>query len=233
MPYFAARSSAKQAQLVTLPYNLLLQKDARNALGISLEGCIVLIDEAHNLIDTILSTHSVTIDSRQDRASVQADRYLPRPLCYASQRFERVNLRKVRKLLSSMSAFFSDHAAKGKQNSETVMTAADLVSRMTGSLDQINLVTLETWLKETQIARKISGYADKQIKKADYQIETKASSRSGLQNKGQSRHQSRGAPPNGNAEATPSASQSAYRVCTRSSPSYCRSQIARRMGVLC
>lgn len=208
-PYFAARNSAKQAQLVTLPYNLLLQKDARNALGISLEGCIVLIDEAHNLIDTILTTHSVTIDSRQiAQASKQIDTYLDR-FAMRLRGSNESNLRKVRKLLSSMSAFFSDQAAKGKQNGETVMTAADLVSRMTGSLDQINLVTLETWLKETQIARKISGYADKQIKIAENQVQMKAPSRNGLHNRGQSRHPSKCTPQNGNAEVTPSASQSA------------------------
>ncbi|EJT51272.1 hypothetical protein A1Q1_07550 [Trichosporon asahii var. asahii CBS 2479] len=46
-PYYATRKAVKQAQLVTLPYNLLLQKNAREALGIDLEGQIVVIDEAH------------------------------------------------------------------------------------------------------------------------------------------------------------------------------------------
>ncbi len=35
-------------QLVTLPYNLLLQKSAREALGIDLKDQIVIIDEAHS-----------------------------------------------------------------------------------------------------------------------------------------------------------------------------------------
>lgn len=47
-PYYATRKAVKQAQLVTLPYNLLLQKNAREALGIDLEGQIVVIDEAHS-----------------------------------------------------------------------------------------------------------------------------------------------------------------------------------------
>ncbi len=159
-PYFAARTSAKQAELVTLPYNLLLQKDARQALGISLEGCVVLIDEAHNLIDTILGTHSVAIDSRQiAQATRQIDAYLDR-FALRLKGSSEANLRKVRKLLAGMSTFFSQHAAK-KGEAEVVMSAAELVRGLAGSLDQINLVTLETWLKETQIARKISGYADK------------------------------------------------------------------------
>lgn len=47
-PYYATRKAVKQAQLVTLPYNLLLQKNAREALGIDLTDQIVVIDEAHS-----------------------------------------------------------------------------------------------------------------------------------------------------------------------------------------
>jgi type I site-specific restriction-modification system R (restriction) subunit len=41
-------SDAFGSKLVTLPYNLLLQKSAREALGIDLKNQIVLIDEAHS-----------------------------------------------------------------------------------------------------------------------------------------------------------------------------------------
>jgi chromosome transmission fidelity protein 1 len=36
-------------QLITLPYNLLLQKTAREALGIDLTNQVVIIDEAHSM----------------------------------------------------------------------------------------------------------------------------------------------------------------------------------------
>lgn len=209
-PYFAARSSAKQAELVTLPYNLLLQKDARTALGISLEGCVILIDEAHNLIDTILSTHSVSIDSKQvAQASKQIDTYLDRFALRLKGSNEQ-NLRKVRKVLSSLSTFFSKHAARGKGDNEVVMSASDLVRSMTGSLDQINLVTLETWLKETQIARKISGYADKHSKKEAEQAEA-AAKRNGIQNgsRGHRAPSKTSSMKIGASDQAPSASQSA------------------------
>lgn len=38
----------KVLQVVTLPYNLLLHHDAREALGIDLKDQVVVIDEAHS-----------------------------------------------------------------------------------------------------------------------------------------------------------------------------------------
>jgi Rad3-related DNA helicase len=38
----------KALQVVTLPYNLLLHRDAREVLGIDLTNQVVVIDEAHS-----------------------------------------------------------------------------------------------------------------------------------------------------------------------------------------
>ena len=48
-------------KIVTLPYPLLLQKSAREALGLSLKNHVVIIDEAHNLMDAIAGIHSQSI----------------------------------------------------------------------------------------------------------------------------------------------------------------------------
>lgn len=64
-PYYASRSAIKPAEVVTLPYPLLLQKSAREALGISLKGHVVIIDEAHNLMDAIAGIHGVEVSLKQ------------------------------------------------------------------------------------------------------------------------------------------------------------------------
>lgn len=61
-PYYSTRRAVKSAQLVTLPYNLLLQKNAREALGIDLTDQIVVIDEAHST-----SPNTAKADSRPHR----------------------------------------------------------------------------------------------------------------------------------------------------------------------
>jgi chromosome transmission fidelity protein 1 len=66
-PYYASRSAIKPAEIVTLPYPLLLQKSAREALGLSLKGHAVIIDEAHNLMDAISGIHGVQVSLKQLR----------------------------------------------------------------------------------------------------------------------------------------------------------------------
>ncbi len=55
------RYAIPSAQLVVLPYNTLLHTPTREAVGVKLRGNIVVIDEAHNLLDTISSVYSVEI----------------------------------------------------------------------------------------------------------------------------------------------------------------------------
>ncbi|KAI9601952.1 hypothetical protein KEM48_001241 [Puccinia striiformis f. sp. tritici PST-130] len=62
-PYYGSRKAVRRAQIVTLPYNLLLQNSSREALGISLEKNVVIVDEAHNLIDGILSINTVALSN--------------------------------------------------------------------------------------------------------------------------------------------------------------------------
>lgn len=64
-PYYASRSAIRPAEIVTLPYPLLLQKSAREALGLSLKGHVVIIDEAHNLMDAISGIHGVEVSLKQ------------------------------------------------------------------------------------------------------------------------------------------------------------------------
>jgi chromosome transmission fidelity protein 1 len=60
-PYYASRTALPGAEIVTLPYPLLLQKSARDALGIKVEGSVVVIDEAHNIMDAIANVHAAEL----------------------------------------------------------------------------------------------------------------------------------------------------------------------------
>lgn len=41
-----------------MPYAALLSREAREAMGVRLDGAVVVVDEAHNIVEAINSVHS-------------------------------------------------------------------------------------------------------------------------------------------------------------------------------
>ncbi|XP_037085600.1 ATP-dependent DNA helicase DDX11-like [Pollicipes pollicipes] len=64
-PYYASRRAVRDAQLVVVPYNNLLHSGTRAASGLRLADSVVIVDEAHNLLETISSIHSCQLARRQ------------------------------------------------------------------------------------------------------------------------------------------------------------------------
>ena len=52
-PYYLSQILSQNAEIVFAPYNYVLDPGIRNALGIELEGAVVVLDEAHNVEDTL------------------------------------------------------------------------------------------------------------------------------------------------------------------------------------
>lgn len=144
-------------QIVTLPYPLLLQKSAREALDISLKGHVIIIDEAHNLMDAISNIHSIIVTQSQlKRARAQLSIYL--------QKFRnrlkgknRVYVTQVVRLLDSVLACLDGVASKNKDLDGTVNTSELTAGK---GVDQINLHKLNRYLGESRLARKVEGYID-------------------------------------------------------------------------
>lgn len=57
-PYYLSRAIARHAELVFAPYNYVLDPFIRKSLDISLENTIVVLDEAHNVEDTLRESGS-------------------------------------------------------------------------------------------------------------------------------------------------------------------------------
>ena len=143
-------------KIVTLPYPLLLQKSARDALNLSLQGHVIVIDEAHNLMDTIANIHSKTITRLQlkrcrERIGVYLQKYRNR-----LKGKNRVYVAQVVRLLDSITAYLDTKAA-GNLATEGVVEVADLLAGK--GIDQINLYKLIHYLQQSKLARKVEGYA--------------------------------------------------------------------------
>ncbi|KAK1925113.1 helicase C-terminal domain-containing protein [Papiliotrema laurentii] len=168
-PYYATRRAVKQSQLVTLPYNLLLQKNAREALEISLKDQIVVIDEAHNLIDTLLSIYSTTLTSIHISSAIsQLMQYLQR----FKNRLKPVHALWIRQALSVLQGFARlceeaiEDVSTGKVGKADISNANALMGKIGRGSDQVNLVELVKYLKDSKLARKISGFAEKTAEEA-------------------------------------------------------------------
>jgi chromosome transmission fidelity protein 1 len=142
-------------QIVTLPYPLLLQRTAREALGLSLKDHIVIIDEAHNLMDAIAGIYSVSVTLDQvQQARLQLTVYL--------QKFRnklkgknRVYVAQTIRILDSILTYLNLIHTDAKATDGLV----DMLSIMSGKgVDQVNIFKLNTYLQESRLARKVDGY---------------------------------------------------------------------------
>ncbi|KAI9772002.1 MAG: ATP-dependent DNA helicase chl1 [Geoglossum simile] len=156
-PYYAIRPTIKpsEVKIVTLPYPLLLQKSAREALNLSLKGHVVIIDEAHNLMDAIANLHSASISLSQLKISrAQLGVYL--------QKFRnrlkgknRVYVAQIVRVLDSLTTYIEGKASGGQKFEGIVKTGELMAGR---GADQINLYKLMHYLQESKLARKVEGY---------------------------------------------------------------------------
>jgi chromosome transmission fidelity protein 1 len=115
---------------------------------------IVVIDEAHNLIDSILSLHSISISTAQLLTIRQA------LLTYIQKfrsRFTGLNaayLKQLALLLKGLTEFAESWSKEGKRE-EMVQVGKVFQTGGVGALDQINLRKLDEYLQKSKIARKV------------------------------------------------------------------------------
>ncbi|KAG8406156.1 ATP-dependent DNA helicase chl1 [Metarhizium acridum] len=154
-PYYASRSALPGAEIITLPYPLLLQRSAREALGIKLEGNVVIIDEAHNVMDAVANVHAAEIklsDLQKGRGMLGV--YVKR-FGKKLKGVNRVNVGRVGRVIDGLTEWMN--GAKGFKQQHGIVDANDL-TRPKG-IDQINMFELIQYIQESKLAYKIESYA--------------------------------------------------------------------------
>ncbi|KAF2174101.1 hypothetical protein M409DRAFT_62246 [Zasmidium cellare ATCC 36951] len=153
-PYYASRPAISPAEIVTLPYPLLLQKAAREALGISLKGHVVVIDEAHNLMNAVEGIYSAQISDLQLKRAKDG-------LIVYLQKFRnrlkgsnRSYLTQVVRVIDSLLGFTGNVDSQNSTGAATT-TSALLAGK---AVDQINLSKLVRYINESKLARKVESY---------------------------------------------------------------------------
>ncbi|OWA51733.1 putative ATP-dependent RNA helicase DDX11-like protein 8 [Hypsibius exemplaris] len=161
-PYYASRLALPDAEVVAVPYNLILHRPTREASGIQLKDQIVIIDEAHNLLDAIAGMYSAEITQRQVRkASSQLSQYheryrtrlTPKNTLYIKQLI--LVLKKLLEVFQGLPAETAD--AKHSTPSKVFTMDSFLLS---AKLESVNLFKILAYCKRSLISRKLSSYAE-------------------------------------------------------------------------
>ncbi|XP_054475271.1 ATP-dependent DNA helicase DDX11 isoform X2 [Anoplopoma fimbria] len=163
-PYYATRLAVPPAQLVVLPYQMLLHEATRRAAGVQLKGQVVIIDEAHNLSDTLSCIHSAELTGAQlCRAHSQLTQYGDR---YKS-RLKAKNLMYIKQILYVIEGLVRGLGGKVGQNpqSQTTQTGTELHTinnfLFKAQIDNINLFKLQRYFEKSMISRKLVGFVEK------------------------------------------------------------------------
>ncbi|KAL7401885.1 hypothetical protein ABVT39_005918 [Epinephelus coioides] len=163
-PYYTTRLAVPPAQLVVLPYQMLLHEATRKAAGVQLQGQVVIIDEAHNLSDTLSCIHSAELTGAQlCRAHSQLTQYADR---YKS-RLKAKNLMYIKQILFVIEGLVKVLGGKVGQNpqSQATQTGTEMLTinnfLFKAQIDNINLFKLQKYFEKSMISRKLSGFVEK------------------------------------------------------------------------
>ncbi|TKC47720.1 hypothetical protein EI555_016410 [Monodon monoceros] len=164
-PYYGSRLAIPAAQLVVLPYQILLHAAARQAAGIRLQGQVVVIDEAHNLIDTITGIHSVEVSGSQlCQAHSQLLQYTER----YGKRLKAKNLMYIKQILYVLEKFVTVLGGNVKQSPNTqslsqagteLKTVSDFLFQ--SQIDNINLFKVKRYCEKSMVSRKLFGFTER------------------------------------------------------------------------
>ncbi|CAJ2508484.1 Uu.00g135100.m01.CDS01 [Anthostomella pinea] len=153
-PYYASRTAIPGAEIITLPYPLLLQKTARDALGIKLEGNVVIIDEAHNIMDAVANVYASGISLSELRRARQMLGVYVKKFGKKLKGENRVRVAQVARVVDGLSGWL-DNALNLKADQGIVDPNALLKSK---GIDQINMYKLIQYVQGSKLAYKIEGY---------------------------------------------------------------------------
>ncbi|XP_040894925.1 ATP-dependent DNA helicase DDX11 isoform X1 [Toxotes jaculatrix] len=163
-PYYATRLTIPPAQLVVLPYQMVLHEATRRAAGVQLKGQVVIIDEAHNLSDTLSCIHSAELTGAQlCRAHSQLTQYADR---YKS-RLKAKNLMYIKQILFVIEGLVRVLGGKVGQNpqTQTTQTGTEMLTinnfLFKAQIDNINLFKLQKYFEKSMISRKLGGFVEK------------------------------------------------------------------------
>lgn len=160
-PYYASRDAAAEADIILAPYSSLLVAETREALGLNLQDNVIIVDEAHNLVDAINSSHSTSLTREDLEVAIrQIEFYFDRFKTRLASR----NAKTVQILLLAAQAILQWLRAVEKGNGTSQAKASGKLAMdvnkflLNIDLDNINMFQLRRDIQENNLLFKMGGY---------------------------------------------------------------------------
>ncbi|ESO06158.1 hypothetical protein HELRODRAFT_106032 [Helobdella robusta] len=159
-PYYASRRAVPSARLVVLPYNTLLHKWTRESSGIVLDNNIVIIDEGHNLIDSISQMHSIELSGLQ---LCSTHSHLMQYLERYKNKLKAKNVLYIDQLIFIINSFIKVFGGFKycSPNIPKIMTLYDFLFHC--RLDNMNLFKIRRYCHKSLIAKKLHGFTQRSL----------------------------------------------------------------------
>ncbi|GKZ00650.1 hypothetical protein MPSEU_001017200 [Mayamaea pseudoterrestris] len=159
--YYASRAALAAAEVVVLPYSMLLSKQSRASIGLSLAQSFVIVDEAHNLPEALRALHTSrlslpVVQSALDQLAAYTTKYIDRlagrNLHYLGQ---------LRRILVQIQKYLG---LANKQTRDSMMTSDELLYEL--RLANVNLYKILRYMEKSRLAQKLLGFTSYRLEKA-------------------------------------------------------------------
>ncbi|CAG9766636.1 unnamed protein product [Ceutorhynchus assimilis] len=153
-PYYASRKAAQDAEVVLVPYNTLLHKSTREANGINLKNNIVIIDEAHNLLEALAQMYGAELSFPQLYYSLHSLK------CYKQRyntMFSASTLRNLNQLIFVINKLCLVLEKNFKEESTEIFVLEQFV--LMAGIEQYNFFNLLKFCKSSKISQKVRSYS--------------------------------------------------------------------------
>ncbi|XP_037026283.1 ATP-dependent DNA helicase DDX11 [Bradysia coprophila] len=155
-PYYSSRLAAKDAHVVMIPYQMLLHKRTRQQSGLNLTNSIVIIDEAHNLVDSLTSVYSaeltlVQLQAARDQLNAYKTKY--------SLRFSAKNLLKINQLIFVTKQLVKLLSSDTAKSSTRMVSGYDLM--VEADFFNIKVNDILDFCEKTRLSQKVQGFSQK------------------------------------------------------------------------
>lgn len=150
-PYYAVRFAVEDADIIFVPYASVLHTKTRESLGIVLKDSVVIMDEAHNILETVNSVRSVSFTEEEGNALLGTlTKYLE---MYTNRLAPRnhVMIKQFHFVVKRMVVYMRSGAAPS-------LSVQDFL--LESKLGEVNMGDLSRVLNDGQFARKLRGYGE-------------------------------------------------------------------------